>query len=60
MIKFAPWLIALFASITSVKFSVDNQGVRIELMRSQERVAELETVFELASCVSLYVEDEVK
>jgi hypothetical protein len=60
MIKAAPWLIALFASITSVKFSMDTEGVKIELTRSQQRVAELENNFELASCDSINLKDGIK
>lgn len=60
MTRYAPWLIALLASITSVKFSMDAEGVRIELNRTQQRLAAAENEFQLASCDSINLEDGLK
>jgi hypothetical protein len=35
-----PWVLAALGSITSVSFHVDAQGVRIELQRTQQQLAE--------------------
>jgi hypothetical protein len=42
MARFAPWVLAALASITSVSFHVDAQGVKIELKRTQEQLASLQ------------------
>lgn len=36
----APWVFALLASITSVSFHIDAQGVKVELKRTQQQLAE--------------------
>ena len=35
----APWVFALLASITSVSFHIDAQGVKVELKRTQQQLA---------------------
>jgi hypothetical protein len=37
-----PWVVAMLASITSVSFHIDAQGVKIELKRTQEQLASLQ------------------
>jgi hypothetical protein len=36
----APWVIAAFASLSSVSFHFDAQGVKVELKRTQQQLAE--------------------
>jgi len=57
MIKFAPWVFAFMASITSVSFHMDAQGVKVELKRTQEQLASLQNDnFSLASAGCLELE----
>jgi hypothetical protein len=42
MSKVMPWVVAMLASITSVSFHIDAQGVKIELKRTQEQLASLQ------------------
>ncbi len=45
-----PWLVALLASITSVSFHFDAQGVKVELKRTQQQLAQATSNnFQLAS-----------
>lgn len=46
----APWVFALLASITSVTLHIDAQGVKVELKRTQQQLAEAQdNNFALAS-----------
>jgi hypothetical protein len=50
MSQAAPWVFALLASITSVSFHFDTQGVKLELKRTQEQLADAKNnTFGLAS-----------
>jgi len=40
MKQVAPWVFAALASITSVTLHIDAQGVKVELKRTQQQLAE--------------------
>lgn len=44
-----PWVLAALTSITSVSFHFDAQGVKVELKRTQQQLAEAQNNFSLAS-----------
>jgi hypothetical protein len=57
MSKVIPWVVAMLASITSVSFHIDAQGVKIELKRTQEQLASLQNDnFALASAECMELE----
>ena len=49
MKQVAPWVFAALASITSVTLHIDAQGVKVELKRTQQQLAEAQNNFGLAT-----------